>query len=420
MSQTSLSSSNSTEINLNELIARRHAALISLPEELCPPSRPSSPTSEERVAALKTRIMTAVNAARGDTTNPKWGYVSRMARPGCTSRKYVGIAAGVRIGDGHTATVGKNFKWELPETEEEWAACERRFEAAVAEEEERKKARAKAAAKTATKTSRASKYFQQNVEPEPEPSSRPSAPPSKAEVIREKVERWQAQVVPVAAPPDISMSQETVDTAPSPKVAKGKARERPPQAEKVQASLGFRVVKRSSVTSAKGGSGSSSKPRVSPAARVPTPLTEEPEPSLPNQPQELPDDLPSEQPADVSEPVPVAPQIADVPELVSLQFASADILLLKRCAVVPPSVVPISVADINPAPERPTSQTTTYCPLLSAAIVPAVSAIFRSISTYTERTAAGVFKPARAFTYTQTHETWTHFQCDSRRSNGHF
>lgn len=327
MSQTSLSSSNSSEISLslNEVVARRHAAFISLPEELCPASRPSSPTSEDRVLTLKTRIMAAVHTAGGDTTHPKWGYVSRMARPGCTHRKYISIAPGRRIGDGRTATVGKKFKWELPETAEEWAGYERRFEKAVAEEEERKKAKesdkTKAKAKANAKQHRTSKYFEKKTaeEQQPEPPSRPS---SKAEVIREKVERWQAQVAVVAAAPDVSMSQESVEVVPSAKTDKDKANDRPPQAEKVQAPLGFRVVKRASATSAKGGSGGTSKPKVSPSARVPTPLAEESEPSIPSKLHDEPAVHRPDQPVGEPEVAPVPVQITDVPELVSSHYAS--------------------------------------------------------------------------------------------------
>ncbi|KAI0738087.1 hypothetical protein C8Q80DRAFT_1276100 [Daedaleopsis nitida] len=269
LSQTSLSSSNSTEINLSELLAQRHAAYICLPEELCAASRPSSPTSEERVANLKAQFVAAVNTSGGDTTHPKWGYVSRLAHLGCTSRKYVGIAPGIRIGDGKSVSVGKNFMWELPETEELWEEYEQRWKDAVEEEERRKRT------KTTVRTTRTSKYFKkivevpaEEMEEEPGASLRPAASTSsKAEVIRDKVERWQAQV-PVAAPPDVPMSQDTVDSLPSPNVHKGKGKERAAQGDKVQASLGFRVVKRTSVTSAKGGGSAPTKP---PAARDPSP-----------------------------------------------------------------------------------------------------------------------------------------------------
>ena len=49
------------------------------------------------------------------------------------------------------------------------------------------------------------------------------------------------------------------------------AKEQPSQGEKVQVSLGFRVVKRSSATSGKGGSSGPSKPRASPTKGVHTP-----------------------------------------------------------------------------------------------------------------------------------------------------
>ena len=64
------------------------------------------------------------------------------------------MESGVRIGDGRKVSVGKKFKWELPETEEGWAAYQERWRAAVAEEEARvaKRSRpARASGKVQTK-----------------------------------------------------------------------------------------------------------------------------------------------------------------------------------------------------------------------------------------------------------------------------
>ncbi len=297
------------EISLNELVTRRHANFIALPEELCPSSRPSSPTADDRVSALRNRISSLVNLAGGEPASPKWGNVSRFAHVSCTSRGYVPMESGVRIGDGRKVSVGKDFKWELPETEEEWAACERRWEEAVAEEEKKKRARAEGA----TKASKTSKYFKPSVEPDP-----PPRPSSKAEVIREKVERWQAQVVSVVAVQGVPTSQEMTESPLAVSMEKVKAKE---TGGKVQVSLGFPVVKRASASSGKGGNSASSKPKVSPTARVPTPPSDDPMPSAQKETSEpMARDIPEPR-QETSEQAVVA-QITEVPELVSAGSAS--------------------------------------------------------------------------------------------------
>ncbi|TFK83797.1 hypothetical protein K466DRAFT_528335 [Polyporus arcularius HHB13444] len=335
-------SSSLVEESLNERIARQRAAVLSFPYELCPASRPSSPTSEERILDLKTRIATAVNTAGGDPTNPKWGFVSRMVQLGCTSRKYIGVVPGVRTGDGRKVTL-KNFKWELPETEEGWAAYEQRWEAAVAEEKRTSET------KVAAKSSRTSKYFKAAATEEPVAVPRLRASSSKAEVIREKVERWQAQVatVPPAAP-DAPMSQDPTSSPPAPKVDKGKVKERAPQGEKLQASLGFPVVKRPSVTSAKGGSGGPSKPRISPAARVPTPPDDNPSPDVPEDP--IPHESTERPP--VPEPPPVA-KITDLPEMSFLPPSFPSQLQTSTPPLNDRRQKPPPIAPCSPPPSSP-------------------------------------------------------------------
>ncbi|KAI0628857.1 hypothetical protein C8Q77DRAFT_1067215 [Trametes polyzona] len=257
------------EVRLSELVERMHANYISLPEVLCATSRPSSPKSEARSAAWKSQVVHALQVAGGDTTHPKWGYVSRITKLPCTSRGYVGIAAGVRVGEGRKVDVGQDFQWMLPEAEAEWTSCERRWtEAADVTKTTNVKGN------HSEKATRTSKYWSKPTEEQAEASSSRSARvPRKADLIREKIERWQAQVAteptapmePLDAPllqGMVHLSQPTVaDTA------KAKAK----SGEKVQASLGFRVVKRSSVTDAKGGRAAASKPRPTPPARSPTP-----------------------------------------------------------------------------------------------------------------------------------------------------
>ena len=247
-----------------------------------------------------------VNLAGGDTTNPKWGYVSRFAHLTCTSRGYVPVESGVRIGDGRKVSVGKKFKWELPETEEGWTAYQQKWEEAVAAEE-RKNVKARKAAKLP----KASKYFD-SAAGAPEPPPRPS---SKAEVVRDKVERWQAQVVTVATAHDVPASQQTATSSQGANAEKVTTKEK---GGKVQVSLGFPVVKRSSTTSGKGASSAPSRPRVSQTARVPTPPNDDPAPS---KAQELTASDGPELLQGISEQAGV-PQITEVPELVRTGSAS--------------------------------------------------------------------------------------------------
>ena len=285
MRMTTSSATTSTQpeqVSLSELLQHRHANYVALPEELSPASRPASPTSEDRIASLRTQLVALVHLAGGDATDPKWGYVSRKTALACTSRRYVGTADGVRVGDGCVVSVGKKFKWELPETEEAWAEYEARWTAAVAEEEARRKMHA-ARSKLASVAGRTSKYFQAPLtvvqepagEPEPpgepEPEPRPSAPGSEAKTVQEKVERWQAQVIAVPNVENLPNTQKSVTLSQSPKIDKSKAKELLAQGEKIQTSLGFRVAKRSSVQSAKGDGPGSSKPKTTPPIRAPTP-----------------------------------------------------------------------------------------------------------------------------------------------------
>ena len=376
-SSSSASTESEEPVSLQDLLAQRHANYITLPEELCPASRPTSPAANERVAALKAEVVALVHVAGGDTTNPKWGYIPRRLRLACTSRGYGGAPPHGRMGEGRTADVGKDFEWEMPETEEGWAVYEERWNAAVAAEAARKekiatttvdmiitKTTTKANAETTTsphahtsphlscdkvvpEAVKTSKYFQAppavsrgpdpghgDVAPEPEPEAEPEpeppqlAPaPKPAKTVREKVERWQAKVVTVPNIENTPSTQVSAGPSQSPPAArKGKAREtaapQPSAAgEKVQTSLGFRVAKRSSVQSAKGDGAASSKPKAVPPARPPTPPTSDPAP-LPTVDEDPPPpaDAESGPAAHVEQPAEPAPlpRIVDLPEQVRL------------------------------------------------------------------------------------------------------
>ncbi|KAI0761477.1 hypothetical protein BD413DRAFT_242191 [Trametes elegans] len=200
-SSSSFCSSSEPETPLHERVEQMYASYMQLPRELCAASRPSSPMSEERIADWKDHISHAVKVARGETTNPKWGYVSRITQLACTDRGYVGIAPGVRMADGRKAPLDMRFNRVLPETDVEWEEYERRWYDAVALGG--KKAQDLSDAKFASTAPRTSKYWPKPVEEPPaveeQPaaasSSRPAQQLSKAAVIHAKVSRWQAEVV---------------------------------------------------------------------------------------------------------------------------------------------------------------------------------------------------------------------------------
>ncbi|KAI9069441.1 hypothetical protein FKP32DRAFT_1640824 [Trametes sanguinea] len=274
----SSASSLAPEIPYNELVERMHMNYAALPEELCAASRPSSPSSEARTTAWQNQLAEALKLAAGDTTHPKWGYVSRITKLACTSRRYVGVAPGVRVGEGRVAKVAEEFKWVLPETEEEWG---------------------------------------EDATPSPE-------------------------VVNVSEPPSADKG-------------KAKATVVAPSGEKVQASLGFRVVKRSSVTDAKGGRGAAPKPKLTTPARSPTAPAhkqasiqdagrgvEEPSPRVENK---LPD---------VSQ-NPQLPQIAEVPELSFLPPSFPSQLQTSTPPLNFKRHKPPPIAPCSPPPSSPLS-----------------------------------------------------------------
>ncbi|KAI0927779.1 hypothetical protein AcW2_003979 [Taiwanofungus camphoratus] len=229
-SSTSLSSVAADRLGYGERLSKAHLNIASLPEELCPPSYPLSRLSSMRIEALSQRIMNAVAVAGGDTTNPKWGHVSRLVKMGCTSRGYVGAASGVKVGDLRKAHV-KGVHFELPGTEEEWWEYEKRW--------------ADRALQGSEDQGRTSKYW--NTLPGhavEEGSGQPVRTiTTKAAIVREKVINWQATIVDVQedAPLPAEEAQQFK------KSEKGKEKEKITDSTKSQKSLGFPVVKRSGV-----------------------------------------------------------------------------------------------------------------------------------------------------------------------------
>ena len=92
-------------------LAQWHLAIASLPFELCPPSAPSSPTSQARSADLQSEIEKAVREGRNITDFCKL----RSTRLGYASKQPAGSSW--EQGDG--------VPWILAETEEEWFEWER-------------------------------------------------------------------------------------------------------------------------------------------------------------------------------------------------------------------------------------------------------------------------------------------------------
>ncbi|EKM56135.1 uncharacterized protein PHACADRAFT_209631 [Phanerochaete carnosa HHB-10118-sp] len=187
-------------------------ALAGLDEELHPPSRPSSPSSDARTDSLKAKIAEAMKYAGYNPRSAKWKRVSDLMKTAATSRRYVGAAPGVRVGENEQVDLG-NYKFVLPETEEEWEQCEERW--------------AKRFEKPAPQ-GKTSKFFPAGTEEQ--------RSPSRVEFVRDKVKAWQATVVP--APPSSSQDGSEVGSVRS---SKGKGKE----TEKIrQSPLQFPVVKR--------------------------------------------------------------------------------------------------------------------------------------------------------------------------------
>ncbi|CDO71938.1 hypothetical protein BN946_scf184940.g85 [Trametes cinnabarina] len=341
------------EVSFFEQVDRMHANLISLPEELCAASRPSSPSSEARSAVWQNQLVDALKLAAGDTTHPKWGYVSRITKLACTSRRYVGVEPGTRVGEGRNVKVDEKFNWVLPDTEEEWARCEQEWKRAAGSSTKKPRSKSK------LKDARTSKYWPKpaNDQPEPPISPGPVYMPTKAELVRAKIERWQAEIA--VEGDDLSAPQALADASASPEVDKRKAQVKStapvPSGEKVQVSLGFRVVKRASVTDAKGGRSAAPKPKPTSPARSPTAPVQRPasnhdvrsnvEASSPGKADNAPMAPENNQP----------PQIAEVPEL---SFLPPSFPSQLKTSTPPPNFKrhkPPPIAPCSPPPSSPLS-----------------------------------------------------------------
>ncbi|KZT74103.1 hypothetical protein DAEQUDRAFT_289851 [Daedalea quercina L-15889] len=312
-SSASSSSCSDDHLDIAERISRARLALSSLPEELCPPSRPTSPQASSRAEDLKQAIMDAVTMANSNPTHPKWGHLTRMVRLQCTRRGYIGAGEGVRIGDVRKADI-PSIKWELPETEEDWDRYVRRW------------------GRKFNSRRRESKYFQPEAEEDVA-----HAPARKAEIIREKVTTWQANVVPMEGlvPPqdDITVSAQGKSSVSTTAVNKGNGRGTDSQGLLSQSSLGFAVVKRPTVATKKQGKGNDQDSFI--PVDVPNPPKS---PSDVRMSSSLPQSVAPAPVADVHHPAASSSEsravIAEVPEMASTSYFTlrsiADISISSR------------------------------------------------------------------------------------------
>ena len=158
-----------------EKLAVLHSKLSSLQQELSPED---TPISVENVNAIRRRLLHLLRSASYDPSNAKWTHVACALRMISTSRRYVGVAPGVRMGEEKEVEYG-NYEFVLPETQEEWERCERKWENRFQE--------------STSGDGKASKYFQ-NAATAVDPFV--AEPSSRAERLRDKVKKWQATVVP--------------------------------------------------------------------------------------------------------------------------------------------------------------------------------------------------------------------------------
>ncbi len=206
-------------------LSRAHAKLAAVPQELCDSP---CPASESHVDLIRDKTRSALKYANHDPSDAKWSHVARILRMASTSRKYRGIAEGVRAGEVKNVEVG-DYKWVLPATEAEWADCEKRW---------------KQRSLTAVGPTRASRYWADSGNKVAEQDAQ-AGTPSKAALVRHKVKQWQATVLPATQG---SLLPPSGDQLLAKKAESGKEKEGEP---KRQSPLTFPVTKRSAVAGSK-------------------------------------------------------------------------------------------------------------------------------------------------------------------------
>lgn len=179
-----------------EQIAQAYNKIEALPNELCPPSRSPSPLAQSRADLLVKKVTEAVSYAGRNATDQKWIHVARALRMACTSRMYRGTPQGVRVGETARARVELGtYEWALPDTAEEWEECEKKWNSRLSG--------------VPADGAQASKYWPQAMKPDESDYLNEEKPPSKAELVRDKVKAWQANVVHLTKIVDLEESSDT-------------------------------------------------------------------------------------------------------------------------------------------------------------------------------------------------------------------
>ncbi|KAH8100370.1 hypothetical protein BXZ70DRAFT_186919 [Cristinia sonorae] len=183
-----------------ERLAEQYRKMASLPSELEPPSRPTSPGLSTRATDLQGLILRAVEDSHFEPSHPKWGHVSRLVRMASTSRRR-GAAPGVRVGEKVEVDVG-DYVFVMPDTEEGWEECERRWAARKLNAPAATSRDAKGKGK-ARETK--SKYWSNGPAKKPRLSAEvlreeEEDPVSKEDRVTNRVLSWQAEVVRAELP----------------------------------------------------------------------------------------------------------------------------------------------------------------------------------------------------------------------------
>ncbi|KAH9939445.1 hypothetical protein B0H21DRAFT_39264 [Amylocystis lapponica] len=326
---SSISDGRNIVLSYPERLEIARAAMMSVPQELFPASD-SSPLSEARVAQLREEIVYAIGVAEGEPSNPKWGHVSRLVKLGCTSLRYAGTAPGVRMGDVRRAESVEGFEFVLPDTEEEWEACEERW------------AQWKERSATADVPVRVSKYWTRESQgAADEPQDKPVLSGPKAEFVRKKVANWQATLVGGGEDAPLSpVHEEPIGKAAAKPNNKGREKgkeERVLEGTKSQTSLGFSVVKRAGTLT-----GKSSKGTISNSGSQIIPTTAKP---------------PSPLDAHMKSPSPEITGSLPVASLPSVHTNRAQITDVSEMSFLPPSF-PSQLPTSTPVPADPSKAST--------------------------------------------------------------
>lgn len=172
----------------------------------------------------------ALNHARRDARNPNWIHVTRALRMACTSRLCRGLPHGVRIGERAKVDVDiGDYQWLLPDTEEQWKDLEEKWRSRVP--------------RPSAEAVQSLKHRPRQVsEGEEQDEREQDKTPTKAELVRDKVRAWQANVIHVGQPTAMPEVNDVVTGHDSPQNNSGTSR-------KKQSPIEFPVAKMSAIAS---------------------------------------------------------------------------------------------------------------------------------------------------------------------------